>query len=67
VLCCAPFVAVPAAGNIDHDVLIVGAAEETGDQHQRQQALPILLLPSAESPRNDDSFDFRTKSRVPPG
>jgi len=65
VLCA--FCRCSGGGNIDHDVLIVGAAEETGDQHQRQQALPILLLPSAESPRNDDSFDFRTKSRVSPG
>jgi len=40
------------------DVVVVSNDADDGeDDARRQQALPILLLPSGESPRTDDSFE----------
>ena len=44
-----------SANKTDFDGIKV--ADETEDDDRRQQALPILLLPSGESPRTDDSFE----------
>lgn len=46
--------------DVDDDDIGEGGPEDadaTADDGRRQQALPILLLPSGESPRNDDSFE----------
>lgn len=46
----------PAADDVDGGKKDA-AGDEPGEVERRQPALPIFLMPSGESPRNDDSFE----------
>ena len=50
----------PRTANPDYVVVRKASINELDDDGRRQQALPILLLPSGESPRNDDSFEIES-------